>query len=700
MVKLRLEDIMTPNPVLLHPEMPVSEAAKVFVEHGIDGAPVVDERRRVIGLLTKSHILRLVSQEQDMSIPVSEVMTRRVLVGHPRDELSQYFRTTVKRIPVVREDEIVGIVTNSDFLEAFFDSYYRMSTELKAVINATHNVIIAVNEKGIIKLINQAAEKALQVTAEEALGRHVAEIIPNTGLLEVLKEGKTQTAQKIWLNGRCFISNRRPIWKGETLIGAVAVLQDVSELEAVSQELQFVKDLNEVLNAIIESSFDGLFITDRNGYILRANQALERITGFEPGTLVGQNIEVLVKKGIVAQEAASLGISTDQPCTSMQTTPEGKAILWTGSPVFDEDGRVTRIVYNVRDMTELTRLEQKLEQARSLSQHYESQLKTLKLQYVGSDRLVVGSAAMRKLIEMVVRVGQVDSTVLITGESGTGKELIAETIHNNSRRREGPFIKVNCGAIPEHLLESELFGYEAGAFTGARREGKAGYFEMADGGTLFLDEIGELPLNLQVKLLRVLQSKEVTRVGSTRPTRVDARILAGTNRNLEEMVQNKQFREDLYYRLNVIPLYVPPLRERKEEIPLLVVHFVKLINQKYEMNKRFSPEAIEVLMKYDWPGNVRELENLVERLLVTCSGDIVKVEDLPPQFGGGTTGAAEVRVSGILPLKDAVESVERQILEKAYAEYRTTRQIASKLRVDASTIVRKAAKYGLINKLN
>jgi len=223
---------------------------------------------------------------------------------------------------------------------------------------------------------------------------------------------------------------------------------------------------------------------------------------------------------------------------------------------------------------------------------------------------------------------------------------------------------------------------------------------MADGGTLFLDEIGELPLNLQVKLLRVLQSKEVTRVGSTRPTRVDARILAGTNRNLEEMVQNKQFREDLYYRLNVIPLYVPPLRERKEEIPLLVVHFVKLINQKYEMNKRFSPEAIEVLMKYDWPGNVRELENLVERLLVTCSGDIVKVEDLPPQFGGGTTGAAEVRVSGILPLKDAVESVERQILEKAYAEYRTTRQIASKLRVDASTIVRKAAKYGLINKLN
>ncbi len=698
---MRLQDIMTPNPVLLHPDMSVRQAARVLVENGIDGAPVVDEGRRVIGLLTKSHILRLVSQERDMSVPVREVMTKEVFVARPEEELSHYFRTTVKRIPVVDGEEIVGIVTHSDFLEAFLDSYLRMSNELKAVINATHNVIIAVDENGIIKLVNQAAEKVLKIRARDALGRHVTEIIPNTGILEVLREGRPQTAQKIWLNGRCFVSNRSPIFKEGTLIGAVAVLQDVSELEAVSQELQVVKRLNEVLNALIESSFDGLLITGEDGTILRANQAFQRIAGIESESLVGQNVRFLIEKGIVSEGTVTWDNKAQEPRSFLESTADGKAVLWTGTPVCDEEGRVTGIVYNVRDMTELTRLQQELEQARSLSQHYETQLAALRLQYAGSDRLVVGSTAMRKLMEMVVRVGQVDSTVLITGESGTGKELIAETIHNNSSRREGPFIKVNCGAIPEHLLESELFGYEAGAFTGAKKEGKAGYFEMADGGTLFLDEIGELPLNLQVKLLRVLQSKEVTRVGSTRPIRINARILAGTNRNLEEMVQNKQFREDLYYRLNVIPLYVPPLRERKEEIPLLVAHFVRMINQKYGIERSFSREAIDILMEYDWPGNVRELENLVERLLVTVDGDTVKAEDLPPHLGkGGTGNRAEVRVVGILPLKDAVESVEKQILERAYAEYRTTRQIARKLRVDASTIVRKAAKYGLINKFN
>lgn len=296
---------------------------------------------------------------------------------------------------------------------------------------------------------------------------------------------------------------------------------------------------------------------------------------------------------------------------------------------------------------------------------------------------------------MVIRLARVDSTVLITGESGTGKELVAETIHNYSDRKQEPFIKVNCGAIPENLLESELFGYEPGAFTGARQGGKPGYFELAQGGTLFLDEIGDLPFNLQVKLLRVLQAREIIRVGGTKPLKIDVRIVAGTHRNLREMVKRREFREDLYYRLNVVPVNVPPLRERKEEITSLVMHFMRLFNRKYRLTKKISPEVIDIFMQYDWPGNVRELENLVERLVVITPEDVITREDLPAQLMGQRRNLSEVSVSGIIPLREAVESVEKQILEQAYTEYRTTRQMARALQVDASTVVRKAAKYGI-----
>jgi TyrR family helix-turn-helix protein len=342
----------------------------------------------------------------------------------------------------------------------------------------------------------------------------------------------------------------------------------------------------------------------------------------------------------------------------------------------------------------LNLLKQELEKEQGLSQHYETQLKALKLKYTGSEKMVVTSTRMRNLIDMVIRLATVGSTVLITGESGTGKELIAETIHSNSARKDKPLIKVNCGAIPENLLESELFGYEGGAFTGAKKEGKPGVIELAAGGTLFLDEIGEIPFNLQVKLLRFLQSKEFTRVGGESSITVDVRIVTATNRHLLEMVQQKQFREDLYYRLNVVPVQVPALRERKEDIPALVAHFLQVFNRKYNMNKKISPGVVDNLMRYDWPGNVRELENLIERMVVITIKDIITTADLPSHLCDSTDlNSPYVMVSGIVPLREAVESVEKQLLEKAYAKYKTTRQMAKELKVDASTVVRKAAKY-------
>jgi len=315
-------------------------------------------------------------------------------------------------------------------------------------------------------------------------------------------------------------------------------------------------------------------------------------------------------------------------------------------------------------------------------------------------QFVVHSKLMRDLVKMTIRVAKVESTVLIQGESGVGKELIADVIHANSNRNNGPLIKINCGAIPENLLESEFFGYEPGAFSGASRKGKVGLFELATGGILFLDEIGDMPLSLQVKLLRVLQDKEITRVGGIKPIKVDIRILTGTNRNLNEMINNRMFRQDLYYRLNVVPIHVPSLRERREDIPVLTSYFLDYFNRKYyanEVDKKLDTEVIACFMKHDWPGNVRELENLIERLVVTTAHDHIVVEDLPMWLD-----SINHEPSGYQPnisLRSAVEETERKLLQYAFARYNSTYEVARVLEINQSTVVRKAAKYGITRSL-
>ncbi|HCF49890.1 MAG TPA: AAA family ATPase [Syntrophomonas sp.] len=697
---MKLKEIMTADPIVVRADRSICEVIRLFMENKIDGVPVVDEDGILIGLFTKGHIYKAIKQSLDLQSPVVELMTREVFTGQPDDDFEDVVSPSVPRLPVVDQGgRVVGILTRGDIANAFFNSYKNISSELDAIIDSTHNMIISVDENGIIKVFNRSAERLLGLGAE-VIGEHILDVLPNSRLMEVMKTGQVELMQKITLRGREFVSNRSPIIKDNKIIGAVAVLQDPSELEKISRELHYVKELNEELDAIIESSFDGLYISDGQGITLRLNKAFEMISGINGHEFLGHNVDDIEKEGIVSESVTKLVLQRREPVTIIQNYKTGKITLATGNPVFDKNGEIFRVVCNVRDITELNILNEKLERAQGLTQHYESELRSLRMRYAAPERLVVNSPEMRKMLDMVVRIAQVESTILITGETGTGKELIAQIIHENSPCHQGPFIKVNCGAIPETLLESELFGYENGAFTGARKEGKPGFFQLASGGTLFLDEIGELPLGLQVKLLRVLQSKEITRVGGTTPIQVDVRIVAATNRDLMEMVQNKQFRGDLYYRLNVLPIYVPPLRERKDDIPNLVVHFVQIFNQKYQLTKRIAPEVIEIFMEYDWPGNVRELENLIERLIVITPGDVVNWQDLPVHITNEAPAAlsdnsSQITVSGIIPLKDAVESVEKQILQQAYAKYRTTRQMAAELKVDASTIVRKAAKYGI-----
>ncbi len=694
---MKLSDIMSTDPVTLTLAHTIREASRVFIDHEIDGAPVIDEHGRMAGLLTKSHLYRVLAGDGDPNATVGQIMTTSVLTGHPDEKVRNLIKRSVGRLPVVDQDKVVGMITRSDLAYAYFNSFIYLSNELQTILDSTHNLIVAIDKNARITLVNRAAENFLDIKSTDVLGREIMQVIPNSGLVETLVTGCPRPVQKIMLKNSLFISNRTPILEDGEIIGAVAVLQDISELENISRELENVKELNREMDAIIESSYDGLYLTNGQGITLRVNEAFEKLTGVPAIEMVGLNVEDLVReRGIVSESVSALVLKQGKPVTIMQRTLAGRTALTTGTPVFDRKGRIFRVVSNVRDITELMQLKQQLVQAQGLSKHYESELRALQMQY-DTEKLIVGSRIMKELLDNVTRIAQVESTVLITGESGTGKELIAEIIHTNSPRRKGPFIKINCGAIASNLLESELFGYDPGAFTGAKKGGRAGYFELAVGGTILLDEISELPFSLQANLLRVIQNKEIMRVGGEKTIPVDVRIIAATNRDVGQLVANNQFREDLYYRLNVVPVEVPPLRARKEEIPLLAAHFIKLFNKKYDMHKELFPDVIDILMNYDWPGNVRELENVIERLVVTIPRDVLTGEDLPNNLKNFMRKDVhpQISVEGVLPLKEAVEFVEREIISHAYSRYRATREVARHLGIDPSTVLRKAAKYGI-----
>jgi len=455
------------------------------------------------------------------------------------------------------------------------------------------------------------------------------------------------------------------------------------------------------LEDILEASHDGLFITDGEGNVELVNSAWERICGIGREFVLGKNARDLVSQKYYTESSVMAAIRLRQKTSIMleMTRGEkvGQKILATAIPIWDENGRIRRVVANIRDITEILYLKELLGKTQQLNELYAAELEQMRLQQVTKNcDIIARSPKTKRVIQMAAQVAKVDSSVLITGESGAGKEVIAYAIHRLGHRCDGPLIKINCSAIPESLLESELFGYEPGAFTGARKQGKPGMFEMAEKGTLFLDEIGDISFNIQAKLLGALQDQTIMRVGGLKPIAVDARIIAATHKKLKEMVQNESFREDLYYRLNVVTIEIPPLRERREDIPLLALHFVEKLNKKYQFSKRISSEVIDHFMLYPWPGNIRELQNVIERMLVMTQDSQIRPIHLPSNIrtrahsdDGGVT------VDEATPFKRAVESAERQILERALKKYGSTRKTAKALKINQSTVVRKIRKYGL-----
>ena len=458
-----------------------------------------------------------------------------------------------------------------------------------------------------------------------------------------------------------------------------------------------LEEANEWLDAIIEHSFDGIYITDGQANTIKINRAYESITGLKRTELLGQNMEELEKKGVLSASGSLIAIKERRPVTLQQKFNTGKECLISSTPIYNENGDIAMVVTNVRDLTELFQLRERVEKTSYETERMRRELDHVYEKTCVQNKLIAVDKNSLNAFFLANRVAPLDTTVMLLGETGVGKEVFASYIYSNSRRYGKAFIKVNCGAIPPNLIESELFGYEKGAFTGADKNGKVGLFEVANNGTIFLDEVGELPLSMQVKLLRVLQEQEIERIGSSRPIKINVRIIAATNRNMEEMIAKKRFREDLYYRLMVFPILIPPLREREKDVIPLAERFLSELNTKYDFHKTLSPLAIQLLSSYHWPGNIRELRNIIERAVIISGEDAITPEDLPIPAADDVQKKNAARQGVVLKpvtdLKTAMEELELHYINNAYEKYGNVRDAAKSLGMNASTFVRKRQKY-------
>lgn len=448
-----------------------------------------------------------------------------------------------------------------------------------------------------------------------------------------------------------------------------------------------LKDLLPILDGIS----DAVFIDNGEGRCLWCNSTCEDLYDISVSDIRGKSVDELEKKGIFTPSVTRRVLDEKREITILHENKYGKKLLTTGTPIFDDTGKISLILTTSRDITRLTEDEEKSKSASNTMISMSAITNT----YSPDSGIIANSTPMRNVMMLTKRLASVNSTVLITGESGVGKGMIAKILHEEGNRCDKPFVTVNCGAIPENLIESELFGYVAGAFTGSRAEGKQGLFEVAQNGTIFLDEISELPLNLQVKLLRVIQEREITPVGGIKPIPINVRIVSATNKNLMELVREGKFREDLYYRLNVVPINVPPLRDRPEDIlPLIQTNLAKY-NEHLHESKTISSEVLAVLLKYQWPGNIRELQNIIERLIITTNEDVITEENLPIFIKQEAETNANMNTD--LSLSAAMAKAEKDILQEALSNYKSTRAMAKVLQVSQPTIVRKLHKYGLSN---
>lgn len=568
------------------------------------------------------------------------------------------------------------------------------------IINSTNSGTIATDVSGTIVYINQQAEKMLGCNAEKHTGIFISELLPITGpqVMECLKTGTSKWGHHVIGEKLDMVLNITLIRQGIKIDGTVCNFQDMKQLKISPDELESSSYLNQQLKTIFKASHDGIWVCDGHGKVIDINEASEKLNGIHAKHIIGKNVTDLVNGGLFDRSVTLEVLETKRQVSVIQEIKRTKKILLaTGTPAFDDEGNIFLVVVNERDMTQLNAIQKQLEQSRMVTEKYKDKLAELSLLELKDQEIVAEDKKMRQVLHLALKLAHLSaSDILILGESGTGKGLLAKFIHKNSNRSKKPFIQINCAALPENLLEAELFGYEKGAFTGARQEGKAGLFELAHEGTLFLDEIGDLPHSLQAKLLKYLDDHEIMRLGGLKSKKIDCTIIAATNRDLEGLVQQKRFRRDLFFRLNTFTIRIPALRERTDDIFELVSFYMQKYGKAYRLNRRISPDALKALQAYPFPGNVRELKNILKKAVVMSEHE--SVDEMINQSLSADAGhcvTPSIHAHQGKGMTDQIFDVEKEILQNAMTRCKSTREMARYLKISQPTVVRKLKKHRL-----
>lgn len=581
--------------------------------------------------------------------------------------------------------------------EELIQKHQNQSYQQELIFNATNDGMLVIDAKGTIIFFNRRAEEMTEVKKEQALGKFVVKVIPESRLPLILETRRIETNQEMVLgNGRKIITTRIPIIEENgKLLGAFAIFKDITEVVNLAEEITNLKEIQTMLQAIIQSSDDAISVVDEHGRGLLINPAYTRLTGLTQEQVIGHPATADISEG---ESMHMKVLQTRRPVRGvpMRVGASKREVIVNVAPIIVE-GKLKGSVGVIHDMSEIKTLNRELNRARQI-------IRTLEAKYTFED-IIGQSEEMMLAIEQAKLGAKTPATVLLRGESGTGKELFAHAIHNASDRKYNKFIRVNCAAISETLLESELFGYEEGAFSGARRGGKRGLFEEANNGSIFLDEIGELSANTQAKLLRVLQENEIIRVGGTKAITINVRIIAATHVNLEKGIAKGSFREDLYYRLNRMPIHIPPLRRRKDEIPLLCERLIQKINRDYGRNvEGVTQAAMLKLLNYDWPGNVRELENILGRAMIFMNyyETFIDVEHLPELRTKKSSHEPLLSDNHEIPqnrsLAKMVEEFEAEIIQQTLMKLNGNKTLTAKtLGLSVRNLYYKLEKYNLEN---
>ena len=691
---LTVKEMMNADVPLLHPEDSIRRAIGYMQDYKLGTLPVVDKDNKLMAVFPRKRLFRALLEGASIDEPINSYMRYDPVFVYEDlsyDEVSLVVRVTrskVDHVIVVNySNEVVGVIGTVEYLRGGLD-VIRHSTVLgDALMNANNEAVIIVDNKSQVIKVNPAFEGMFGISNDEARNKSLEDVLPGISLMNKRLLGIKKTVRAVPV-----IVNQLPIIANEIWIGTVITMLDLSDYEEISHELDLVKRLQRTLNGIIKAVSDGVIVVNRAGEIRYINQKASELFEMDADDLKGKPANLIFNNEQLEQI-----MQTGLPEVKEHNFNKTKGVLYY-IPIKEEnveEPKITGLIITIYLGESVATREEIATRLLSLThqvQYYRQALEKKDPKGFFND-IVSKNARFKQVKHDAQRIARTTSTILITGESGVGKDMFARAIHAASPRAKLPFVKVNCAAIPETLLESELFGYAPGSFTGASKTGKPGYFEQADKGTIFLDEIGDMPLSIQVKILQVLQEKQFMRVGGTRPQSVDVRIIAATNQNLRDAINSGTFREDLYYRLNVIEFSLPSLRERTEDILPLAFQFVEKYNEILGSNiTGISAPARKVLGAYHWPGNIRELENAIERAANYAWEGEIGPEHLPAHlFNTNSSNSYDMS-----DYRSALHGMDKEIISRALRDANGNKSAAARsLNMSRSAFYDKLNKYGI-----